>query len=396
MNIDPKIQNEDKVEEIILEAYNTRRDNATAYPSSLLWIGLIFTLEFGWIVTIINAYINSTIVLFVGFLSFGAIILPFIFLLFYFRYGKKLFTLTFEGLHIMWTIFIPFKEYSIPLDEISCFRITTEWSASHGDRHVLVADTSDLILPMLESRNYDLLNNIEKKLNNVLKMLKGKYESNCLNKRTLLLQGSKYVDKCFVNDFLCQTWNITDKSMELVENNIYVYSKRGTFDFYTFVMFLLCNCFAVSLGSFCAEDFLTLSFKTPSMIAFPLSVLLASGSSFIMFLMLIGFFYRKDCFFENNRIICRDTFFLFKRIREIPVDRIKMIVLDSEYNLSSILLGNQMILPLFHQLPAWQLKIQDYNNKTIMTINTSNRSETKKLADDLKNLYGIMVIQEIL
>jgi hypothetical protein len=398
MSVASKIQYEDNVEEVILEAYNTRDDNVSVYPSSFLWIGLILSFGFVWIVTTINAHINDTLILFIGSLSYGAIILVFIFLLFYFRYGKKLFTLTSEGLHITWTIFITFTEYSIPLDEISFFRMKIESSKPQGDRHVLVVDTPDLKLPILESKNYDLLKNVERKLNNFLETLKNKYKSNSLNKQMLLLQGAKYVDKCFMNDFLCQTWSITDKSMELLENSTYVYSRHGIFDFYTFVIFLQFLCFAVNLGSACAEDFLTLSFKTPSMIAFPLCVLLASGSIFVMFFMLAGFFYRKDCFFKSNCIVCQVTFFLFKRVREIPVDRIKMVVLDSEsgLNLSSILLGNQMILPLFHQLTTWRLKIQNHNNKTIMIINTSNRSETKKLADDLKNLYGVMVIQEIL
>ncbi|MDR3197476.1 MAG: hypothetical protein LBU34_06350 [Planctomycetaceae bacterium] len=395
MSMDQKIQYEDKVEEIILEAYNTRRDNACLYPSPLLWIGLIFSFGILWFWLIISFYINNNALRsFAGILAIGPVILTFIFLLFYFRYGKKLFTLTSEGLHITWTIFIPFKKYSIPLDEISCFRMTIESSKSHGDSHLLVANTSDLILPMLESKNYDLLNNVEKKLNNVLETLKDKDKSNCLNKQVLILQESKYVDK---NGWLCQTWNITDKSMELAENDTYVYSRHGIFDFYTFVIILLCNCFIASSGVRFAEDFFTFSF-TPAIIIFLFSVLMAGGFSFIMFLTLASFFYRKDCFFKDNCIICQVTFFLFKRIREIPVDRIKMIVLDSEsgFNLSSILLGNQMILPLFHQLTTWRLKIQDHNNKTIMIINTSNRSETKKLADDLKNLYGVMVIQEVL
>ncbi|MDR1141634.1 MAG: hypothetical protein LBL62_08075, partial [Planctomycetaceae bacterium] len=161
MSIDPKIQYEDNVEKIILEAYNTSCDNASAYPSSLLWIGSILSFGIGWFVMIVDFYINNTLKSFAGILGFGAIILTFIFLLFYFRYGKKLFILTSEGLHITWTIFVPFKEYSIPLDEISCFRMTIEWSASYGDYYVLVADTSDLTLPMLESKNYDLLNNVE-------------------------------------------------------------------------------------------------------------------------------------------------------------------------------------------------------------------------------------------
>jgi hypothetical protein len=272
--------------------------------------------------------------------------------------------------------------------------MTIESSKSHGDSHLLVADTSDLILPMLESKNYDLLNNVEKKLNNVLETLKDKDKSNCLNERVLMLQKSKYVDK---NGWLCQTWNITDKSMELAENDTYTYSRHGIFDFYTFSIILLCNCFIASSGLRFAENFFTFS-ATPAIIIFPFCVLITSVLSFIMFFMLASFFYRKDCFFKDNCIICQVTFFLFKRIREIPVDRIKMVVLDSElgFNLSSIILGNQIILPLFHPLLTWRLKIQDHNNKTIMTINTSNRSETKKLANDLKNLYGVMIIQEIL
>jgi hypothetical protein len=395
MSIDPKIQYEDKIEKIVLEACNIRCDNACLFPSSFFWIGLILSFGTVWIWSIISFYINnSALKSFAGILGFGSIILGFIFLLFYFRYGKKLFALTSEGLHIRWTIFIPFKEYSIPLDEISCFRMTIESSKSHGDSHLLVADTSDLILPMLESKNYDLLNNVEKKLNNVLETLKDKDKSNCLNKRVLMLQESKYVDK---NGWLCQTWNITDKSMELTENDTYVYSRHGIFDFYTFGIILLCNCFMVSSGLRLAENFFTFS-ATPAIIIFPFCVLTAGILSFIMFLTLASLFYRKDWFFKDNYIICQVTFFLFKRVREIPVNRIKMVVLDSEsgFNLYSILLGNQIILPLFHQLPTWQLKILDHNNKTITIISTLNRSETKRLANELKNLYGVMVIQEIL
>jgi hypothetical protein len=370
-----KIQCKIGVDEIAVEAYNTRVDNAALVGSPLIWCGFIFAFGFVCFLLIVRAHMECDILsTFACFLVMGTTTFGFIFLFVHFRYGKKLFKLTSKGLRITWSALLPYKSYLIHFEDILDFRIDilnsrlSFGSAEfNGCSHVLVVDTSEMEFQMIASLNFDLLDDIEKKLNKTLEMLKNK-DNSCYPSDYILLQKSKNED----------IGNSCDQ--------IYKYSRCGNFDFYFFLVVLLPNCWIIGVALMHAMDFFTLSWK-PAIIVFPLCTFVGVAMSLFLIFMLFSPFYYEYWFFEDRRIIRRCSLFMLKKIKEILVGTVRAVVLERGCPPSSVFFGDH-IVPLRNEVLTWQLKILDHDDRTIITVKSLDRREAERLAFDLKNFYG--------
>jgi hypothetical protein len=294
---------------IFLSVKNLREDNRFVFSQD--WakylVGSVFVFA-----TILSACQHNSWSALGCCLVFGTTALCIIFTCMYEHFGKICLKLNAHGIFIVWNIFLPIKKYSIPFEDIGNFKIIEKSSAVSGHWHELVVETSDVLLPIIESNDCNFLCDLEQQLNNLLIILRSDRaeSSNTLNNtihENIILSISKNdSDKnCYSNTNIPTgtEWNFEQKKEQ------YIWHRNGNFDLYSFAINLLFGIWLLGGVLLLTRYF---SYSAITITNIMLLFFLTFGLLFILgaFLMLISKFYHEKLIYNMGILYITEKHYL--------------------------------------------------------------------------------------
>jgi hypothetical protein len=303
----------------------------------------------------------------------------------YEHFGKICLKLNAHGIFIVWNIFLPIKKYSIPFEDIGNFKIIEKSSAVSGHWHELVVETSDVLLPIIESNDCNFLCDLEQQLNNLLIILRSDRaeSSNTLNNtihENIILSISKndFDKNCYSNTNIPTgtEWNFEQKKEQ------YIWYRNGNFDLYSFAINLLFGIWLLGGVLLLTRYF---SYSAITITNIMLLFFLTFGLLFILgaFLMLISKFYHEKLIYNGDIIHNRKTLFNIGSNKTLQFQSINLLVIMPSPSSYSVFFAKNFILPLFCPITSWQIQIFDVNGNIKLTLTALNKVEAYWIASVL-------------
>lgn len=373
---------------------NNRNNSYKIYPSN--WIECLvlslFCLIF--IFLIVNVYLYGSLSTLACSLGFGAGTICIIFRSLYEHFGKRYFRLNNQGLHVEWKLLFPIKRYMIPLDDIIVFQIRKR-SGTNEIWYILVAETLDIFLPIIESKDEENLYQIGKKLNEILSFYNGKsiemssiYDEP-LSDKEIQFHTLSYTQEISLQKNYSWTPTIIETQWNFIcENGLYIFCRCGNFDFYSFSVFLLGGFFFMGCSLIYVDDFLTNTDNTFIL------VMMLLWATFGLLLITVSAFkflsrsYHEKWIFDKNIILNQKSLMGICSTKIIYLSHLNSLIIKSECAFNDIFFPNSFIVPLFYKVIPWKLQMIDKNNHIKLAITTLNHSEVLWMANFIQHLWA--------